>query len=408
MLNLSPKELKVIAKMRGIKGHKSISEDEKLSVLNLSKINFSKAIIEKIRKELNESRHKFSKSKINEIRRNLYEIGTEENLFASKIKEIRRSLFESEENLFKPKQYYDYDNIEYKETRNVKDLFDFSISEDYYKPIITKDPFNGNYTQYESKGDKEKNLSMKKYLDMIKPYLSDIINDHKTQGKWRIHSGNTITERKTQSEWKIQLTMAINFISSKDSDETCTMHAKSNNVEIIMGNETNEIIEELFKYFLQRYQERLEESMRRSEFSFDAVDALYYNVNKTSLSRGGSYIDSSKWLKNKKATINPKNNDDKCFQYALTVALNYEQIKIHSERISKIEPFIDQCNWKEIDFPSHSKNWKKFESNNRLIVLNILYVPHNTEKIRHACKSKHKLERENQVILLMIADIILL
>ena len=66
--------------------------------------------------------------------------------------------------------------------------------------------------------------------------------------------------------------------------------------------------------------------MRGSEFVFDAVDALYYNLNKISLSRGGSYIDSLEWLKNKEATTNPKNNSDKCFQYALTVALNYEQI----------------------------------------------------------------------------------
>ena len=110
-----------------------------------------------------------------------------------------------------------------------------------------------------------------------------------------------------------------------------------------------------------------------------------------SLSRGGSYIDSPKWLKNKKATINPKNNDDKCFQYALTVALNYEQIKDHPERISNIKLFIDQYNWKEIDFPSHSKDWKKFELNNKSIALNILYVPHNTEKITHAYKSKYNL-----------------
>ena len=59
---------------------------------------------------------------------------------------------------------------------------------------------------------------------MIKPYLSDIINDHKTQGKWRILSGSKIIEHKIQSEWKLQLTMAINFISSEDSDETCTIH----------------------------------------------------------------------------------------------------------------------------------------------------------------------------------------
>ena len=64
--------------------------------------------------------------------------------------------------------------------------------------------------------------------------------------------------------------------------------------------------------------------MRGSEFIFDSVDALHYNLNKVSLNRGGSYIDSPKWLKSKKATINPKNMDDKCFQYALTVALNHE------------------------------------------------------------------------------------
>ena len=130
------------------------------------------------------------------------------------------------------------------------------------------------------------------------------------------------------------------------------MHTKSNNVEIMMGSETDEIIDELLKSFLQKYQEGLEESMRGSEFIFDSVDSLYYNnLNKVSLSRGGSYIDSPERLKNKKATINPKNNDHKCFQYALTVALNYEQIKKNPQRMSKIITFIDKYNWKEIDFP---------------------------------------------------------
>ena len=127
-----------------------------------------------------------------------------------------------------------------------------SIDEDYYKPIKIKGAFNNNYILYESKRDKGKNLSIKKYRNMIKPYLSDIINDHKTQGKWRIHSRYKIIEHKTQSEWKIQLTMAVNFISSKDSDEARTMHAKSNNVEIMTGSETDEIIEEIFNYFLQK------------------------------------------------------------------------------------------------------------------------------------------------------------
>ena len=108
--------------------------------------------------------------------------------------------------------------------------------------------------------------------------------------------------------------------------------------------------------------------------------------------------------KKAKATINPKNEDGKCFQYALTVALNREQIKNNPERISKIKPFIDQYDWKEIDFPSTGRDWKKCESNNKSIALNILCVPHNTEKIRYARKSKYNLTLENQVILLMITD----
>ena len=280
-----------------------------------------------------------------------------------------------------------------------------SIDKDYYEPIIVKTAFDGNYIQYESKGDKKKTLSIRNYLIIIKPYLSDLINNHKTQGSARYHSGNKSWVEETSSEWKIQLTTAINFISSKDSDETRTMHTKRNDVEIMIGSETDEIIEDVFYSSLQKYQERLEESMRGSGFVYNSVDTLYYNLNKVSLTRGGSYIDSPKWLKNKEATVNPENKKDgKCFQYALTVALNHEQIKNNPERISKIKPFTDQYNWNEIDFPSHGKNWKKFELNNKSIGLNILHVHYNTEKIRHVYKSKYNLTRENQVILLMITD----
>ena len=89
---------------------------------------------------------------------------------------------------------------------------------------------------------------------MIKPYLSDIINDHKTHGLIRYHSGNKTWVEETPSERKIQLLMTINSISSKDSDETRNMHTKSNNAKIMMGSEADKIIEELFKSFLQKCQ----------------------------------------------------------------------------------------------------------------------------------------------------------
>ena len=148
------------------------------------------------------------------------------------------------------------------------------------------------------------------------------------------------------------------------------MHTRTNNIEITIGDDNNDIIEELFKSFIQKYEENLQNKMRGSDFEFDGVNFLYYDFSKISLNRGGSYIDSPKWLKDKKSTINPKNNDDKCFQYAVTLALNLGNIDNHPERISKIKPFINQYNWKDIDFPPTNEYWKKFELNNE-VALNI-------------------------------------
>ena len=143
--------------------------------------------------------------------------------------------------------------------------------------------------------------------------------------------------------------------------------------------------------------------MGESDFEFGGVNFLYYDFNEITLNRGGSYIDSPKWLKDKKSTINPKNNDDKCFQYAITLALNLDRINRDPQRISKTKSFIDQYNWKDIDFPSTSKDWRQFELNNE-VALNVLYVPHNTRKIQVANKSKNNSTCNKQVILLMITD----
>ena len=81
------------------------------------------------------------------------------------------------------------------------------------------------------------------------------------------------------------------------------MHTKSDNVEIMNGIETNDIIKELFKSFFTRYQEGLETKMEGSSFVFDSVDLLYYKPHKISLNRGGSYIDSPDWMKKKQQQI---------------------------------------------------------------------------------------------------------
>ena len=191
-----------------------------------------------------------------------------------------------------------------------------------YKPKIVKSGYNNNYIEYRSEGNEI--LTFEEYLALIEPYLRELINDHKNKG-----------------EWKIQLMAQINFISLRPgSDETRVMHTRSVNEEFMNGSDTDEIIKELFKSLLQRYQENLQEKMKGSDFAFDGVNYLYYDLNKTSVSKGGSYIDSPKWLKDKKSTISPKNNDYKCFQYAVTLALNLDKINKNSQRISKIKPLL--------------------------------------------------------------------
>ena len=239
--------------------------------------------------------------------------------------------------------------------------------DDYYKPILIKSSFKNNYKYYESRGDKDKKLSVKQYLYKIMPYLSDLINDHKTI-------------RNNSNEWKIQINMHVNFISSNNTGETLTIFVWSDNEEIMLGNETDDINKGLIHYFLNIYQK--EETILRngSNFVFESVDLLSYHIHKTSLKRGKSYIKSPEWILNKRATINPKNKDNKCFQYSITVALNHQNIENHPERISNIKPFIDQYNWEGIDFPAGIKDWKKFEKNDKTIALNILFVAHNEKK----------------------------
>ena len=196
------------------------------------------------------------------------------------------------------------------------------------------------------------NTTIQGYLALIEKYLRELINHCKSEG-----------------EWKIRLTAEINFISLKvGSDETRIMYTRSDNEEFTNGSDTDEVIKLLFRSFLQKYQENLQNKMRGSDFEFDDVNLLIIIL--ISLNRGGSYIEPAKWIKDKKPIINPKNNDYKCFQYAVTLALNHDKIDRNPQRISKIRPFIDQDNWKDIDYSATSKDWKNLNKiMNRLLLI---------------------------------------
>ena len=183
MSNLSLTKLKLIAKISSIKDYENMSKDKLLSAFEKSE---PVKTIKEIRKE---------------------------NYGSNKKIRYLRSLYESED--------------------------------DYYKPQKIKSPFDDNYFEYESSGDKDKELSIEEYLNLIRPYLINIIDDHK-------------------NEWKTQLTMEIKFIFNKNPDETSTMHIISKTSTILTGYETFDIIEELFDSLLEKYQEKLKKGMKES------------------------------------------------------------------------------------------------------------------------------------------------
>ena len=117
----------------------------------------------------------------------------------------------------------------------------------------------------------------------------------------------------------------------------------------------------------------------------------------------GSYIDSPVWIKNKKTAINPINKkDNKCFQYAVKVELNHEEIKKDPQKITKIKPFIDKHNWEGLNCPLEKDDWEKSEKNNLTITLNILHA--KKEKIYLAYVSTQNSNCEKQFILLKIPN----
>ena len=200
-----------------------MSKNELISVIDISKPtksnqkNIFKSKIGQIEECLKKpSKRNNFKSKIEELKEIIHDPIIDRD---KKIEEIKKIIYDPRNNLFKKENYI-------------------------CKPVR----IGSYYFEYKSNENKDKTLSPKDYLDEIKPYLFNMINDHKTQG-----------------EWKIKLTMAINFYSSKDSEKTRTMYRPSDKTEVTIGTETDKIIRDLFDFFLKRYQKGLEESIRGTE-----------------------------------------------------------------------------------------------------------------------------------------------
>ena len=146
------------------------------------------------------------------IKKELYKIENKKNFLDGEKEKVYDNLVELVNKLNKKEKYryHDRDNLDYHGIRYIENLFDADNNDDYYKPILVKSSFNESYKYYESRGDKDKKLLIEQYFDVIKPYLSDLINDHKAI-------------ETSSNEWKIQINMHINFVSSNHTGEIRTV-----------------------------------------------------------------------------------------------------------------------------------------------------------------------------------------
>ena len=228
----------------------------------------------------------------------------------------------------------DDDDKEYKGIRDLEYMFNEvnENDEDYYKPEIVGDAFKGNYRVYESRGSQYYE-SLEECLIKIRSYLENMIREYVSTG-----------------EWKLQLTVSIKFISSRNPEQFRIGYSYSENIEIMRGTDINNAVNNLLIGLKGNYINDLSR-MEGSKYHFEKVALLEYKFHKISLRRAGSYIDSPKWIKNKKATINPQNKDNSCFNYALVAALNHHKIDNHPERVSNLRRYIKDYNWSDICYP---------------------------------------------------------
>ena len=329
--------IELLAKKRNIKNYKSKSSDRLYNFFKKQSKN--KKRIDDIREESKNPKYNILKSESKDIKRNLYNIEKQSKI---SLKKTSKYLDELDKRILRLDKYHDYDDFEYKGIKDIENLFKISIDKDYYKTKLNKSGYNKNYAQYESKGDKI--LSLKEYLNLTEKYLRELLEEYKQKG-----------------EWKVQLTIEVNFISLKPgSDEIRIMYTRSDNIEIMFDDDNDDIIEQLFESLLKKYEENLQNKMRGSEFEFDGVNFFYYDFKKTSINRGGSYIDSPKWhylvVKNLSGLLRGITSSHKEDFYCLNCFHSYRtEIKLEAHK--KICENHDYCH---VEMPTKNNNIIKY------------------------------------------------
>ena len=219
-------------------------------------------------------------------------------------------------------------------------------------PKLIDGAFGGNYSKYRIEG--MEGMDVPTFFSQIRASI-----------------GNVLRKETSQRSIRCQTTTWIRFIKDNEHIDKAF---NSRMTPVYMLSEMEPIVQEMIAHMSHQIDNP---ALRDSKFIFDKLQYTDINIHRLLLMRGSSYIPLPDWLAKKKAIINPKNVDNKCFKWAVIAGSRWEDIGTNPERISKLRRYEAEFDWNEITYPVSKKNIGKFEARNG-IGINLLAVEGRT------------------------------
>ena len=276
------------------------------------------------------------------------------------------------------------------------------------EPVEHKKAMNGAYKSFRINGQGK--TDVESYITLVEPRIQKLIEEQvKVLVAAKVQMHMWVMWKKKEQIMRLDDEDMEGF-SARDkqfwrSDQTIEKIIKvdkpfnSKMTEVFQGSNVEEILKGMFAHIKTQTEHP---ALPKSGFTLDHIMHLDIDFHQLELTRGGSHIESPDWIASKKAVINPKNKDEECFKWAVIAALHHEEIEKDPQRITKLEPFVEQYNWEGLNFPLDYRKISKFEKNNPEIAVNVLFV--NQKSINIARRSEFNGKRKKQVNLLMIVD----
>ena len=261
---------------------------------------------------------------------------------------------------------------------------------------------NGSYKSFRIAGQNKTDVDS--YVKRVKPHICKLIAEHlKVLDAAKIQMHMWV-------KWKKKEERAIRL---DDNDKGGSYEVKVEKVfnskmtEVFKGSNVEEILQGMFAMIKTQVEHP---ALPKSGFTLDYILHLDIDFHKLELVRGGLHIELPDWIAEKKAVINPKNTGEDCFKWAVIAALHHEDISNHPERITQLKPYVERYNWEGLEFPMDYKKISKFEKNNHGVAVNVLFVKEIESKnaskggrVYVARRSDYN-RRSKQVNLLMIVE----